>query len=252
MGIFDGYIASSMGRKAYGLHLVGNRLYDQGKADEARAKHEQAFACYQKAMAAGCDKPAYLMAYGVLLLRRRDFEAAREMFLKAERSKALTKEERRQLRINYGICQWKLGNLDQAIEQLTIASREGKTSLIYGSLGYMLIEKGSRTGDFSEALAFNAEALDYDDADAVVLDNMGQLHLRMGERAKAKEFFEKAHEAKPAQVDTLYYLAKLAGEDGERDKALSYLDTALSGNFSALSTISREQAQALKDELEAK
>ena len=115
-----------------------------------------------------------------------------------------------------------------------------------------VIEQGERDRDFAKALAFNTEALDYDDEDAVVLDNMGQLHLRMGERAKAKEFFEKAHEAKPAQVDTLYYLAKLAGEDGERDKALSYLDTALSGNFSALSTISREQAQALKDELEAK
>ena len=42
MGFFDKYKAENAGRKAYGLHVVGNRLYDQDKTAEAKAKHEQA------------------------------------------------------------------------------------------------------------------------------------------------------------------------------------------------------------------
>jgi tetratricopeptide (TPR) repeat protein len=230
-------------------HVSGNKLYDAGKADEARAKHKAALELYESAISKGCNRAAYIMAYGVLLLRFEQFEKARDVFLKAEKIPGLNKGEKRQLRINFAVCQWKLGNLDRAIEQLQIAGQDGKNSMIYGSLGFMLIEQGERDGDFSKALAFNTEAHEYDEDDAVVLDNMGQLHLRMGEREKALEYFKRAHKIKPRQVDTLYYLAKLAIESNDNDSAREYLDTALSGNFSALSTIKREDAQALRDGL---
>jgi tetratricopeptide (TPR) repeat protein len=241
--------AEIAGRKAYMNHVSGNKLYDAGKADEARAKHRAALEQYESAISKGCERAAYIMAYGVLLLRFDQFEKARDVFLKAEKIPGLSKVEKRQLRINFAICQWKLGNLDRAIEQLQIARQDGANSMIYGSLGFMLIEKGERGGDYTEAIAFNREAYKYDEDDAVVLDNMGQLHLRMGEREKALEYFKRAHEIKPRQVDTLYYLAYLAIESGDSESAREYLDTALSGNFSALSTIKREEAQALRDGL---
>ena len=74
---------------------------------------------------------------------------------------------------------------------------------------------------------------------------MGQLHLAMGDQEKALEYFTKAHERKPSQVDTLYYLAKLAIERGEKAAAREYLESALTGNYSALCTTTREQAQEL-------
>ena len=233
------------GGKAYRAHVLGNQLSDQGKPEEALKKHEEALKYYEQAMQEGKLTVSYMMAYGVLLLRMKQFDKAREVFLKAEHDKRITKDERRQLRLNFAICQWKLGHLDSAIEQLKIARADGNTSMIYGSLGYMLIEKAIQTGDFSEAIAFNEEALDYDEEDSVVLDNLGQLNLAMGNREKALEYFKKAHEQKPSQVDTLYYLAKLAFEDGDKQTARDYLTQALSGNYSALATVSREQAQAL-------
>lgn len=238
-----------VGGKGYRAHVMGNQLSDQGKPEEARRKHEEALKYYEQATQEGKMTVSYLMAYGVLLLRMRQFEKAREIFLKAERDKRITKDERRQLRLNFAVCQWKLGHLDSAIEQLKIARADGNTSMIYGSLGYMLIEKARETGDFAEAIAFNDEALEYDEEDSVVLDNLGQLNLAMGNREKALEYFKKAHEQKPSQVDTLYYLARLAHEDGDDQTAREYLTKALSGNYSALATVSREQAQALLDQL---
>ena len=251
MGLFDSFKAEIDGRKAYTNHVQGNRLYDEGKSAEARARHDKAVALYEQAFRAGCKKPAYLMAYGVLLLRYGRFEESKEVLLKAEHAPGITKDEKRQLRINFAICQWKLGNLDSAISQMKIAMNDAPNGVIYGSLGYMLIEKGRQTGDFTEAVEFNQKAYDYDDEDAVVLDNLGQLSLAMGDREKALGYFTKAHEYKPRQVDTLYYLAVLAAEEGDREKAISYLDQALDGNYSALCTTSRQQALDLKTSLGA-
>ena len=218
MGFFDKLgisFAGGAGGKAYRAHVTGNQLSDQGKPEEARKKHEEALRLYEEADKAGKMTVSYYMAYGVLLLRMRQYEKSREVFLRADRDKRITRDEKRQLRINYGVCQWKLGNLDSAIEQMQIARRDGNTSMIYGSLGYMLVEKAIQTGEFQEALDFNLEGLDYDEDDSVVLDNLGQLHLAMGEREKALDYFQRAHAKKPSQVDTLYYLAKLAAEDGK-------------------------------------
>lgn len=249
MGFFDRFAADTAARKGYTAHVKGNQLSDQGKLEEALAKHKEAIGEYEKAFSLGFDKPGHKMAYGVLLLRFRRYEEAKTVFLQTERNKALSKDERNQLRINYAICQWKLGELDSAIENLKIALNTAKNGTIYGSLGYMMIEKAIKTGDFTEAIAFNEEALDYDDEDAVVLDNMGQLYLAMGDKEKALDFFEKAHERKPKQVDTLYFLASLALEKGEKDKAKAYLEQAVGGNYSSLCTTTREQAQELLDTL---
>lgn len=244
-----GFFTGMKGRKAYAAHLKGNKLSDQHRVQEAKAAHKEAMELYQQAMDEGDRTPRYMMAYGVLLMRDRQFDRARDLMLATEKAPGLTKEEKRQLRINFGICEWKLGHLDNAIQQMRNAGYDNMNSMIYGSLGYMLIEKARETGDFEEAVKFNEEALDYDDEDAVVLDNMGQLNLAMGDRAKALEFFEKAHKQKPSQVDTLYYLAKLAAEDGKPDAAKAYLETALEGNFSALCTTTREMAQELLDSI---
>ena len=245
MGLFSGITSELTARSAYKAHVTGNQLSDKGKVAEARAEHEKAIQLYEKALSEGVKKPVYLMAYGVLLLRFRRYEEAKEIFLKAEKSREITKPERAQLRINFAVCQWKLGNLDSAIEQLKIAHTTSRSGAIYGSLGYILIEKARQTGDFTEAIAFNKEGLEYDDEDAVLLDNMGQLYLSMGDKEQALEYFTKAHERKPSQVDTLYYLAKLAIERGEKDAAKKYLESAMTGNYSALCTTTREQAQEL-------
>ncbi len=242
-------ITELQGRKAYMSHIDGNRLSDAGKLEQADAKYRSALENYAKAAAdKGC-KTTYLTAYSVLLMRYRRFEEAMELLRRADK-KPMNKQEKLNLRVNYAICQWKTGRLDAAIELMRSVFADLKNSIVYGALGYMLIEKGGQTGDYAEALAFNREALDYDDEDPVVLDNLGQLHLRMGEEDKALEYFEQAHERKPRQVDTLYYLALLYSRREKAEEAKELLETALRGNFSALCTTTREMAQELYDSLD--
>jgi len=242
-------MAELQGRKAYNIHLKGNALLEKKMFKEAEAKHREALEAYERAEAAGNNNPRHLMAYGVLLLRSRQYEKARAMMLKVEKLPGLTREMKKQLRINYAVCVWKMGQLDRAIELMRQASEDGLNSMIYGSLGYMLIEKARQTGDFTEAVEFNQKAYEYDDEDAVVLDNLGQLNLAMGKRDVAFDYFKRAHERKPTQVDTLYYLAKLYGEDGETETAIKMLERALSQTYSALCTTTREQAEELLKEL---
>lgn len=245
-----GIKATLAGRRAYMAHVNGNQLSDQGKYSEAEKQHALAVKLYEEAMQNGMANPSYLMAYSVLLLRTREYEKSKEIMLRVEKM-ALSADQKKQLRQNYAICLWKMGKLDKAIELLSIAASEGKTSWLYGSLGYMLIEKAKQTGDYEEALALNMEGLEYDDEDAVVLDNLGQLYLNIGDREKAREHFKKALKFKPSQVDTLYYLALMAHQDGDDGQAKAYLESAISGNYSALCTTTREQAVALLREVES-
>ncbi|MDO4740180.1 MAG: tetratricopeptide repeat protein [Eubacteriales bacterium] len=235
-------------RKAYMRHVEGNQCSDRGEVEKAKAKYEEALALYAEITKDPNCKHIYLEAYSVLLMRYRRFEEAMALLRRADKY-AMPKPDKLKLRVNYAVCQWKLGRLEQAIELMENVFHDLKNSLVYGSLGYMYIEQAVQTGDYSKAIEFNQAAYEYDEDDAVVLDNMGQLYLNMGEVDKALGYFEKAHELKPKQVDTLYYLAKIYHGQGKDDRARGLLDEALRGNYSALATTTREMAQKLREEI---
>lgn len=78
-------------------------------------------------------------------------------------------------------------------------------------------------------------SIDYDDEDPVCLDNMGQFLYRVkGDKAAAKEWFDKAHEEKPEQVDSLWFLSRYDLEAGDKAAAVEKLETALGGRMSPL------------------
>ena len=120
-----------------------------------------------------------------------------------------------------------------------------KNSKIYGALGYMLIEKG----DLDRALKYNLEALDYDDEDPVLLDNLAQTYYEMGDLEKAKEYFLKVEEINSEQVTMLYHLACIYEREGNIELALDKLSKALECRITPLSTISRQEIQDKFDEL---
>ncbi len=260
MSIFGGNPAVKAGNHAYRCHVDGNKLLEAGKTAEARAKHEEALRYYAQAYEAGLDRVGMLMSYGVLLMRNGAFEKAKEVFLRVHYKQGLSKEDRFDLRNNYAVCLWKLGKLDEAIATIKRAAQDNKTTLVYTTLGLFLILKGEETGDFTEAVAFNNEAYDYDDEDAAILDNIGYLHMVIAERAKAAgeaekahaerklayDYYTRAHKLKPRQVTTLYYLAKMLDEDGQPERAKQFIDAALEGNFSSICPVSREDAESLR------
>ncbi len=103
-----------------------------------------------------------------------------------------------------------------------------------------------------KALKLIEDALEYDDEDAVCLDNKGQFLYRVqGDKAGAKEWFDKAHEEKPGQIDTLWFLSRYDLDNGDTRAALEKLETALEGRFSPLNYMDKASVEAEIERLKA-
>ena len=263
MGFFDGMKTNKLGQKAYNTHVQANDLNKRGRMAEAKAKFEDAKKQYEEAYAAGCRRTNILMAYAVLLMRLGDFARARELMKEISAIGGLSEDTHFELRVNYSICLWRLGILDEAIKTIAYAGKHAKNGSYYSSLGTFLVEQAGRTGqesDFEAAKALLDEAMDYDDEDAATLDNYGEyyrlLSLREGDAelaagllAQSRNYYELAHKQKPGQITTLYALAKFEKEDGNLARARELTDKAIMHWSSKVCPISLEQLQALKAEL---
>lgn len=260
MGFFDSMKAKQLGMKAYRLHVSAQQLRSSGKYQEAQAKLDEAFVLYGQSYEGGYRRSSVVLAYAILTMQRGDFARARELMLEANKDKTMSKDDRFTLRVNYSICQWKLGQLDKAIETIQTAANVKKNSLIYTTLGMYYVDKARATGAFEEALAFNQEAMDYDDEDASTLDNMAQLYMLMAEKAegeqraeyrkKAFEYIKKAYELKPEQMTSVYYYAKMSHENGDDATARKVLEKSEQIPVTALCPISKEDLLALEREVQ--
>ena len=63
-------------------HVDGNKLIEAGKEKEGQAKLDEALQYYAQAYEAGLDRVGMLMSYGVLLMRRGEYEKAKEVYLR--------------------------------------------------------------------------------------------------------------------------------------------------------------------------
>lgn len=218
-----------------------SRKYQNGDVEEARK-------LFEEAIRMGLQDPRYILGYSILLLRSGEYQKARELLVAHQKNPMLNTETRRQLHINYSVCVYKLGELDKAVRILEGQHAKEPSGLVYQTLGYLYVE----AGDAEKALAFNKEALEYDDEDPITLDNVGQVYYRLlKDRDKAKEYFHLALEQKPGQIDTLYFLAQMDLEDGDRDAAKEKLTKALEGRFSPLNYATKEMIQQQLETLSA-
>ncbi|NLM86338.1 MAG: tetratricopeptide repeat protein [Clostridiales bacterium] len=230
------------------------KFLDNLKVRSALIKHqrgnkEEARAMYQQLYDDGMVQASYMLPYSVLLLREggeENFQKVRELLVKAQKAPDLTDEKRQQLLMNYAIAVWKLGELDKAVSTLEASHRKAPNSLTYQALGFLYIE----TGDAQKALDYNLEALEYDDEDGITLDNLGQIYYRLlQDKDAARPYFEKAHEIKSKQIDTLYFLALYDEAEGKYADAQEKIEVALEGSFSPLNFVDKAKAQALYERI---
>lgn len=206
---------------------------------QAKGDVEGAIQLYQEAVAEGLTDPRSLLSYSVLLLRKGEYQTARELLVKIQKQ-PMTDDQRATLYVNYACAVFKLGDLQKAIGVLEGQHAKTPCGLIYETLGYLYIE----AGDKDKALSYNQEALEYDDEDSITLDNLGQTYYRLlKDKATAKGYFEKAHAIKPSQMDTLYFLAQYDLEAGNKEAAKDKLETALHGRFSPLNYVTKDLLQ---------
>lgn len=217
---------------------VRSAILKQQKGDTAAAKAE-----YERMYAAGNIDPAYLLPYTVLLLREggdENYEKVKEILRKVDKVKGLAPDRKQQVHLNYAVAQYKTGHLPEAIHLLEVSHQKTHCGATYGALGFLYVQ----AGDQEKGLPYNLEALDYDDEDPVVLDNLAQMYYRvLGDKETAFKYFQKAHEIKPSQIDTLYFLSRYDLDKGDKAAALEKLETALEGRFSPLNYQTKEDIE---------
>ena len=152
------------------MSFMGNMIGNKALAAHGKNEYEKALQLYNEAYEKGMDKPRLLRGYSVLLIRMGRLDRALEVLKKIEALPGLTPAEKTDLHVNYAIILSQKGHLDRAMDILEDEFRHLKNGTMYSIIGYLKVEQG----DAEAALAFNREALDYDDADPVFLDNMGQ------------------------------------------------------------------------------
>ena len=95
-----------------------------------------------------------------------------------------------------------------------------------------------------QALAFLKGAVEYDDADPIVLDNLGEFYYRVLEdKEQARPWFDKAIEEKEGQIDTLWFLSRYDLESGDKASAIARLEKALEGRFSPLNYATKDKVE---------
>lgn len=222
-----GFFANMTGNKAMKAHNNG--------------EHEKAIELYEEAIKKGANNVRVYRGYSVLLIRLSRFDRALDILKMMEKLPGLSAKDKADIHINYAIILSRKGHLDRAMEILEDEFRHLKNGTMYSIIGYLKIEQGNA----EEALAFNKQALEYDDSDPVFLDNMGQTYYRMlNDKETARKYFEKAIALKPGAIDTNYFLALYAIEEGDYSKAKEYLTTAQEGFTSPLNFATPEMIRA--------
>ncbi len=217
-----------------------------GKAKSVYSKDpEQAHLWFAKAEKRGMNI-GQMEAYAYYLMREGHVEKSEQIYHKLL-SQSVKPELRLKLRADLAVLMMKTGRIDEAIEELEEITLNYTNTTTYGTLGYLYILKNNRR----RAEAFNREAYDYNSDDAVILDNMVQLYVKMGKPEQAKQYADKLVEKKPYFIEAYYDAAYVYLKLGDAEKAKEILEQGASCRITFMSTVKEDEVAALRQAIEA-
>ena len=207
---------------------------------------QKTFSYLEKAHKTGRMSKDNVIYYSYMCLREGRLEKA-ERLINSILAFKVDADTKMKAKSNQALLFWKQGNIDEALEILEEIFKTYKTTSLYGTLGYLLIEKG----DYEKSLAFNLEAYEFNDSNNVILDNLGQNYCILGKYEKAAEVYEKLWEtAKPDFPVPFYNYALVKHNLGETEDAVELLREGLGKRFTFLAAVSKEEMENKLNEFE--
>ncbi|NMA66537.1 MAG: tetratricopeptide repeat protein [Clostridiaceae bacterium] len=159
---------------------------------------------------------------------------------------ARTDTEKNQLTLTKSMVLWKQDKTDEAISSLEELIKDFENTNVYATLGFLYIEKG----DMEKALEFNLKAVDFNDTNGIILDNLGTVYYNIREYEKAREIYQKLMKLKPVFPEAFYNYARVLDKLGDLEKALYMTRHSLTLRFWNISTIKKEEVESFLEELE--
>lgn len=220
--------------------IKGNKAINDGDMEKALRLYEKSYNT-KRAPAAIC------MSYGVLLLRSGQPEESLTIFnniILNSNAKPKVKSEARQYRtLNY----YKLGQIDDALEEAHEIFENYKNTVSYGLLCYLLLATNQ---PIDEVFSLCEEAYDYNRDDRDIADNLALAYIKKGEFEKARELCDMMLEKFPAFTEAYYHGAICYSKLGNVQKAkelLELIDTKCKRTY--LTTVSVDEIKDLKESL---
>jgi len=214
--------------------------------NHARGKLDKATLWYKRALrGAKKPNPNVVQAFGVLKMRQGDFQEAIELFDKALKDRP-PKPLRMRIRTNRAIAYYRTGDIDRAIIALEDIHATQKNMLVFQTLGYLYIIREH----YDKAKTLNEEAMDYEQNDALILDNVGLMHYKMGNLFDARRYFELAFARNQEKRHILFHLAQLEYDEGNHDAAWDYLIRAEAFKATAMNDLTPEMIAELRTKIE--
>ena len=110
------------------------RLQQKGETEEAIRLYEQAFA-------EGLNDTRFNLAYALLIIRKGEYQKAKDFLVAHQKTPCMTQEQRTTLLVDYAACCFRLGDLEKGIRALEQQFRKTETGLLFQTLGYLYVEK---------------------------------------------------------------------------------------------------------------
>lgn len=179
--------------------------------------------------------------YAFYLLREGQAEKSEEIYKRLLKS-GLKPELRLKIRSEYAVLLTKTGRVDEAISELEDVTVHYTNTTTYGSLGYCYLLGNS----VRKAKNYNEEAYDYNSDDPVILDNMTQLYIKLGDYQKAKKYADELLEKKPYFVEAYYDSAYVYFMLGDIKRAKELIDDAKCCRITFMSTVKEAEIDELE------
>ena len=218
------------------------KAYADGKFAESKRQ-------YQKAIKTGKATPEMKIEFADTLMRTGHFEDAEQILNNILREK-IKPETEKVAKLRRCMVYYKTDNFNEAYADAMELYNEGmKNTYLYGLLGYFKMQI-SKDGD--ETLNFCKEAYEYNSDDRDIMDNLAICYYNRGEYEKAKEFSDKIMEENPQFVEAYYHGALIENALGNYEKSMEYIEKIPNCRWSEMTTVSKEEVEALKKETESK